>query len=312
MNTFLRLALVVAAALSSSPLLARDYFVNNSTGNDAFSGLQETAETQYAGPLRTIQRALKKVQPGDRIILAKTDEPYREMLSLSGPNHRSDGVNPLVILGNGAVLDGTRPIDPRSWKFVADSVYRYEPRRKGPQMLFLDGTPAKRMAGAIGAGVIPADSAPLVDRLSLDALAWDRDWQFNYFRTEEHRLPETYPLSQAVLDVGITLHHARGVRIEDLVIQGFRVDGVQFADGTNECELSGCTLRGNGRSGVAVVNSSRAVISNCLIGNNGEAQVLASDYSVTILRGNDILEDGAPAIVKTGMAEVVVEEAGGE
>lgn len=300
-------ATVLALLAFACTAPAGDFFVNNQAGDDSFDGSKAAVEADYIGPLRTIQRALKQARPGDRVVLAKTDEPYREAVSISGPNHRGDGVNPLVIVGNGATLDGARPIDPRSWKFVADSTYRYEPRRKGPQMLFLNGLPLRRQPAAIN-----ADSTPTLDRLALDPLAWDRDWRFNYFRGEEHKVPEHYDLWHAVHDVGITLYHARSVRIENLVIQGFRVDGVQFADGTNDCELKGCTLRGNGRSGVAVVNSSRAVISDCLIGNNGEAQVLAGDYSVTILRGNDIVDDTAPAIVKSGLAEVIVEEPEGE
>jgi len=62
------LALYVASAS------ARDLFVNNLVGNNSDDGARAVAQ-DGSGPLRTLQRALRLVEPGDRIVLGNTGQP---------------------------------------------------------------------------------------------------------------------------------------------------------------------------------------------------------------------------------------------
>ena len=55
-------------------------------GDDGRDG--RSAEASGAGgPFRTIARALRAAGAGDRIILTKTTEPYRESITLQGGRH---------------------------------------------------------------------------------------------------------------------------------------------------------------------------------------------------------------------------------
>src|SRR5262245_51414568 len=90
----------VVVLLCVASALARDVYVNNVVGNDANGG--ERAEVRPGnGPVRTLDRALRLLDRGGRIILANTGEPYREMINVCDVGHRGYPDQPLVIEGNG-------------------------------------------------------------------------------------------------------------------------------------------------------------------------------------------------------------------
>ncbi|MDZ7618066.1 MAG: hypothetical protein U1E05_13765, partial [Patescibacteria group bacterium] len=64
--------------LLAQPALGRDIFVSNTSGDDLFNGLGLQSAPDGSGPVRTLARALRLAQAGDRIVMAKTDRPYRE------------------------------------------------------------------------------------------------------------------------------------------------------------------------------------------------------------------------------------------
>jgi hypothetical protein len=74
--------------------------------------------------------------------------------------------------------------------------------------------------------------------------------------------------------------------------------------------LVGITARGNGRSGISLGGSSRADLEACLVGNNGLAQVRTEGWSHTRLINCTLLENTAPAVVRTENSKVqeIVEE----
>jgi hypothetical protein len=287
--------------LCGAPVHAQTIFVSNASGRDEFDGLTPEPFGTRSGPVATIQRALQLVGRGGRIVIENTGRPYRETLSLSGPNHRGDGVRNFEIIGNGAVLDGSFPIPPEGWRYYAEGIYRFRPQRLDACMLFLDGQPARR---------VPV--APLSRELPpLQPLEWCYLEPHVYFRVEPGRRPEDYALSHAVLSTGITLYHAADVVIVDLTVQGFRLDGVNVNDGVQRCTLGGLVCRGNGRAGIAIAGSSRVECVNCLVGNNAQAQVLTQGHIRAVLRNCDLIDDPlAPALVRRDEGELhVVEDA---
>src|SRR5688572_23778353 len=119
----MRLLIVVAGTLSMvGPAIARDVFVNNVAGNDRLDGRSANGEAE-GGPVRTLERALRLVDRGGRVVLANTGEPYREMISLSDVHHRGHSDQPLVIAGNGATLDGTVTAAPGAWRYENDHIF---------------------------------------------------------------------------------------------------------------------------------------------------------------------------------------------
>src|SRR5688572_25461803 len=121
-------------ALCVASASARDLFVNNRVGNNADDGARAVAQ-DGSGPLRTLHRALRLVEPGDRIVLGNTGQPYRDMISLCDVNQRGYADQPLVIDGNGATLDGTVVAAPGAWRYETDNIFSFRPRRLAYQQL---------------------------------------------------------------------------------------------------------------------------------------------------------------------------------
>ncbi len=298
MRFLVTLSLVVLAL----PAAVRDVYVNNATGDDRLDGTEPQRGDGYVGPVKTIDRALKLAEKSSRIVLAKTDQPYRESISLSGRNHVGDRERPFIIEGNGAVLDGTRLIPQRAWEHYSGYVYRYRPYWLGQQVLFIDNEPITRRAGGVPRKGLPT----LADR------EWEAAAEWVYFRVEKGRVPEDYAVSHAVLPVGITLYHVHDVVIENLTVQGFRLDGVNFNDGADNCGLSKVTCRRNGRAGIFVGGASEGVVVQaCELAENADAQLLLRGYSYTVVRDSKLVESpGAPAIKQEEQAEALVLPAG--
>jgi hypothetical protein len=282
-------AMLLVVGCTAAPAQARELFVDNLAGDDGNNGELPTPSLE-GGPVRTIGRALAVAKPGDRITVAKTAEPYREQLSLSAANHSGIGAMPLTIAGNGAVLDGSAPVPANGWEFVRKQLFRFRPPRGGFHRLFLAGKPAERVAVDAATGQLP----------QLTATQWCSHDGYIYFATEANNAPRDYDLTYAALPTGITLYHVHDVVILDLVVQGFQRDGVNAADGVRNCRLGGLTVRGNGRSGLAVSGSSQVGCDGLLAGDNGKAQVHVERWATLDLENCNLLEGSAPAVENRG------------
>lgn len=292
MRTPLPLALLLVAAIAFSTAQAREIFVNNQSGDDTYSGEEPygAARAERTGPVRSIEKALRLARRGDRIILANTDTPYRESISLVGSNHSGIRNQPLVIEGNGATLDGSALVPRGAWENYAGPVFRFHPPRVGHQQLFLGGRPAPRVESKT------MDAGPP----ELQPLEWCLHGGYIYFCVEKDKLPQDYPLTYAEKQTGITLFHVDQVVIQDLTVQGFQLDGINAANSARDVVLRGVMCRGNGRAGVTVGGASLVDLEGCQIGDNGDAQLLTLPWSETHVRSSNLLDNTAPAVVRRG------------
>jgi len=282
----LGLALVVLI----TPAVGRDIYVSNTAGDDSFTGLQGKNVADRSGPVRTIARALQLAHSGDRIVLMKTGEPYRESVSLVGRRHSGYPHQALVIDGNEAILDGSAPVPPEAWEHYRGGVFRFRPPKMGPQQLFIDDFPVERARLDPSSGELP----------ELQPHQWCFHAPYIYFCVERNKLPEDYHFTYAKLSTGITLFHVRGVGIVNLTVQGFQIDGINAHNSARQVYLGRITARGNGRAGVAVGGASQVEIDVSLIGNNGEAQVLTFPHSETVVRNSNVFSNPAPAWLDRG------------
>ena len=275
---------------TASLAVARDIFVDNVAGDDRRQGESASISGGTGGPCRTIGKALRLAQRGDRIIVADSGQPYRESITLQAGRHSGIAARPFTIVGNGAMLDGSAPVGADAWKHVEGNVFRFRPRRATFQILFLAGKPAQRRR------VNRDEGFP-----DLQPLEWCLHDRSVYFRVEPDRLPHQYDLTYTSLKVGITIYETRHVVISDLVIQGFQQDGVNAHDSAFGTTLVGLTCRGNGRSGISVGGASRVKAIACLVGNNGTAQVRTEGFSRTEIINCDLIDsEHAPATVRKG------------
>ena len=282
---------LLIGVLCSIPTLgaASDWYVDNVGGDDRLDGTSPEHLGRHAGPTRTIAKALRISGPGDHIHLKRNREPYHESVTLFGWQH--SGLNtqsPFIIHGNGAILDGAGPVDQKSWQHVKGDVYRFAPSRLSYQQLFMNGRPLVRKPSANGR--IP----------ELEAKQWTLADSWIYFRTEPDHLAAEYPLKYSQLQVGVSLYRVHDVVILDLILQGFQQDGINVHDATRNVLLGRLNCRGNGRSGVAVTNAAQVDLAECVIGDNGEAQLLLEGRSDTHVSSSEIFENPAPRFVRHG------------
>lgn len=269
-RTVLTVAWLFASLVTAG---ADDWYVDN------VSGIDRAAGNVADQPLKSIQAALDRSRPGDRIILKKSSEPYREQLSINGARNSGLDNRPLEIVGNGATLEGADRIRGTIWEALGNDLFQFRPNRLSHQVLFLNGRPLEKVDSALG--------EPLPD---LKPLQWTQRDGWIIVRTEPGRAPYQYEFACCRRTVGITLFQAHDVLISDLVIQGFQLDGVNVHDLADGITIQGCVIRGNGRSGVSVGGASRATIGSCLIGDNGDAQVRTEGYCRLEIDSCDILE----------------------
>ena len=283
--------LLVSALLwtAGGEAAARDIHVNNVGGNDRSSGMLQ-ASAGGEGPVRTIDRALHLAQVGDRVLLANTGVPYRETMSLSAAQHCGSPGAPLVIEGNGAILDGSQPVPAARWENIGQGVFRFRPQRLGYQQLFIAGRPAPRVHLPGGQTRLPR----------LEPRQWCVIEGVIYFRVEPTKTPRDYDLTHAALSVGITLYHVHDVVISNLIVQGFQLDGINAHDGTHNCLLVDVVARGNARSGITVAGNSKLRVNAALIGDNGTVQVRSESLGVLTLVGCEVLDHTAPRAMQDG------------
>ncbi len=281
------LTLITISVLLSPPVLARDIYVNNLGGDDSFDGSAPQSRGQRSGPCRSIGRALRLATKGDRVIVANTGEAYHESITLQGGRHSGYASKSFEVLGNGAILDGSQPVPADAWEHVKDELFRFEPKLKSFQQLFIDDLPVERLR-------IPADGK----MPKLEPLQWCLFQRYIYFHVERGLLPQDYNITYAGHPVGITLYEVRNVVIRDVTVQGFQLDGINAHDNAMSATIVGCICRGNGRSGISVGGASRVRLQSCLVGNNGDAQVRTEGYSKTWIVDCDLLDNTAPKIVR--------------
>ena len=276
----------------SNQAMARDLFVNNDSGSDSHSGLSATSVGGKQGPVRTIGKALQIAKQGDSIHITNTGVPYQESVSIQNRHNSGLVGKSFRILGNGATLDGRKKISYDQWTAVGNQIYQFKPPRTSFLLLYIDNRPATQVDVPTGASKLPP----------LEEMQWCLLKRKVYFKPANDRLPDAFDVSYTHAQVGITLVNCQHVVVENLIVQGFQLDGVNVHDNLFGARLLEITSRGNGRSGISVGGASRVQIEACLLGNNGAAQLRTEGHSVTTLKNNDLIDTNpqAPAVVSDG------------
>ena len=284
------LVLVVCAWLSSVGL-AREIYVNNRNGNDALDGGLPTSSGLEVGPVRTLAKAMRLARPGDRIHLANTGEPYREAVTMQGgKNSGTHGGLPLIVEGNGAVIEGTRPIADNTWESIGGGVFRTPCYIQSFQVLFLNGEPAARLPLNSA-----SESKPKLE--PREYFVWDG---YIYFRVEEGRIPQSYEATCAGLTTGLTLYDVRNVIIKDLVIRGFAFDGVNALDNVSDVRLENVVCTENGRSGFSLGGASKLTLDRCEAKFNHTAQLRVEEFADVLVIDCKLDPKAAPATTTEG------------
>ncbi len=275
---------------SVSLCTGRDVYVSQKFGDDRNTGMTMKNDASGTGPVRTIRRALELAEPCDSLVLDPSGGPYRESISLVGRKHGGDPRHPFVIEGSGAVLDGTESLPKAIWQHFQGDVYRFQLTMLPADWKFfhlLDH----------GDTLPKAESAPNAKQVpDLQPREWVVFQGFVYFRAESNQSPcygDTYDLAYSARQTGVTLVQVNHVRIHDLTVQGFQIDGVSAANGAQYIVLDGVSCRNNGRSGLTLGGASTVNVGYGKFDGNRTTQVLSKPYSHGLLFNCDVPEGGA-------------------
>lgn len=264
MRQVMRLIILGVFLNAIGELPAATYYVDNVNGREGNDGLSEAALNALSGPVRSINRALELVQSGDTIILTNTGVPYYESFSLVG--RRLGGVSnvPLTILGNGSTLSGLRRLPADGWQTEGGGLWRVSFTRKGFYRLLRDGfrLPEHQTAD----GVDP--------RPTLPPGQWCAYRGSVYYRQEGLNEPGRERFDYAADEMGITLYQVEHVRIVDLNVEHFRVDGINAHNMCRGVVLENVVCRQNGRSGLAVGGTSSVIFRGGRLEQNGRDAAL--------------------------------------
>jgi len=278
------IAAIIGCLALAATADAKDIFVNNLSGNDRFDGLSERNVGGEQGPTRSINRALQLADHGDRIVIANTGEPYRESVSLYGNRNSGYPELPFLVEGNGAILDGTVAIHHRRWDHVRGNLFRFRPTNISYQQLYSEGFPLEK---------IDVDPLQPISK-QLDPGQWCVVGDHIYLLVEEGLLPIDYDLSHTGRQVGVAIYSVCHLIVSDLIVQGYRLDGVNVHDLSKDVILTGITSRGNARSGISAGGSSRVKLSGSVIGDNGAAQLRTEEYAQLDVVDTEIIGNTAP------------------
>lgn len=281
--------------------LARDIYVSGKLGDDRNMGYSIEDRSSMNGPVRTLGRAIEIARKGDRIILDPKGGPYRESITLQGRDHSGSMTQPFIIEGFGAVLDGTKSIPLGVWKHYQGNIYRFQLTRQPINVtyfqLFNKGKILPRIDLKPDAKTIP----------KLESNTWCLHRGFVYFCCEKEQsviLSDYYDLSYSDQMSGVSLIQVQHVRLHDLTVRGFQLDGISAANGAREIVMDNVTCLENGRSGLAIGGASSVAAGYCVFEDNVFTQVLGLPYSQTVLFDCQLSEDGIEKRDETARVQI--------
>ena len=267
---------------------ARDIHVDNSTGDDRYMGQSLTISAGQQGPLRTLQKAVRIAKPGDRIVIHPTGYPFHEEVIISGITRPSPTKDfPIVIEGNGALLDGLVGIDPMLGRDMGGGLFRFE-TQLGPthtsDILFVDGKPAT-LGTNRGEGGRP--------QLEAGQFAPWNGWLT--YQLAKGDFIDRHAFAVSRLNVGLTIYRSDYWIIRNLDFRGYRLDGVRIHGPVEGLEFQHCKFLYNGRAGIAAKGlTEAAVLDSESIGN---AKAAAVSRNLTRLGLTRIRSEGSPIAV---------------
>jgi hypothetical protein len=268
-----------------SPADAKTIYVNNRTGNDINDGTSAEVSAQRTGPVRSLERVHALVGPGDRVEIANNGDayPYYDSLRLIGARCSGAPDHPVLVNGNGAVIDGSEPVDPAGWVALGGGLWRMEMLRKGWYGLV-------RGAEAVPEVPAPAESAEPTPPPGHWA-AWRGAI---YYSARPDEIPANEPYRIATRESGLFFYGVHHVVVRDLTVRHFRLDGVNAHDQAYAVMLRNVVSESNGRSGIFVGGSASVAVAGGTARNNREASLLLRELGKADIR--EAVLDTAPVV----------------
>lgn len=271
--------------LASNAKCAENIYVDNLRGLDRNDGLSEWTINPASGPVRTIRRAVELATPSCHIHIKNNGTPYYDSFSLVGRRLSGDPQLPLTIHGNGITLSGLRQLPPAAWSEEANGLWRLSFTRKGYYRILRDGfsVTEHRLQGG-------EDPRP-----SLPEGQWCAYRGDVFFRQTGTVNPIQERFDYAADEIGITLYDVTNVRIENLTVQHFRVDGINAQNLCKSILLENVSSIENGRAGLAAAGSSSVELQGSRLRGNGHASAFVSGRADLLVENSE--HDVEPTVI---------------
>ncbi len=229
----------------SSNVIAADYYVSSSSGNDSNNGKSTSSAW----------RTLSKIEssnfvPGDRIFLKRGDE-WREDLhfAASGNSEKIIKISSYGVGTDKPSILGSMIIS--QWQKI-NSAFRYAYNGLCSNMLE-DARPLKKVASII----------------SLKPGCWCQDNSYLYYQPS-FGFPSNHVVERCSKGACIFLYGNSYIVLEGLCLYGGNTSGLIIKNG-HDIQIKDCTVTANGMIGIEVIrteksaNCSNILIKNCLI-----------------------------------------------
>jgi hypothetical protein len=276
----------VCLILSEKRSTAGIIYVDNRRGSDAFDGSNPDLIDTLSGPVKSIRRATLLAKPSDTIFLTKTGIPYSESISLTGRRHSGIDEFPFRIVGNGSIVDGSRPVPAGAWKRIDTDLWKMTPWRKGHYLLLrgFQPLPEHRLdSGSVFPVSIPPGS-------------WSAIRGSIYYKSKPLEQPEKIAFRVAYHSVGLTFYKVHNVEIRDITFRHFRLDGLNAHDLSKKVKLINVKSLANGRAGLAVGGSSHVAVDGGDLTGNLRHSVLITELGGVNLKDTKMTQE--PTIIK--------------
>lgn len=245
-----------------------DIYVSNTIGRDEYNGQFPRFSGGGNGPYQTIQLAVRRANPGDRIVILPSDQPYREEVIIHGGRVHGWERFPIVIEGNGVEWTGERPIERDEWVYLDNGIYQTAGLTQVLGILALAGGNLERLNHPMWG-----------ERPTLEPRQYAL-WQGSFLlRVGERERIDSYKCTVSHLDCGLLICQAPNLILRNLRMRGFRLDAVQVRGPVQSVRFENCLFGNNGRAGVAVVTAGRVDLSNCFLENNARTAAVVGNHS---------------------------------
>jgi Right handed beta helix region len=241
------LAGFVSAARAGSPPTV---YVNNLVGSDKFDGGQETVSGD-AGPVATLARGTSLLKPSGRLVIQNTGKPYRGEVRLIDLGGTAD--QPLIIDGNGAVIEGIGLTKPGDWKDEGNGIISTEWRPDWGFFVVFNGEP--RWASALD-NIQPAESYG------------DYTAHRGYFRLPQDADLNATPLEIPAIWSGVTIYDSQNIVIRNLHTRFYLNDGFNFGGKSENIRFENVEASYNGDEGISAHNQASAYVTNSSFHHN--------------------------------------------
>lgn len=287
MHRIVHAASVLLVVAIGSPVAAKVIYVDNRTGNDVNDGTAAEVTGGRTGPVRSLERARVLVGPGDTVEIASNGDayPYYGSLRLIGGRCSGAPGEPVLVNGNGAVLDGSEPVEPTAWVPLGGGLWRLETLPKGWYGLVRGAEPVPEVPAPAGS----AEPSPPPGRWA----AWRGAV---YYHALPDEIPANEPYRLATREAGLFFYGVRHVVVRDLTVRHFRLDGVSAHDQAYGVVLQNVVSESNGRSGLFIGGGAGLTVVGGAVRNNREASLLLHELGKADVR--EAMLDTEPVVAR--------------